>query len=258
MRQLLPIMLASTVFISACSTANDSAQNHTKINQPAAAQSSDEVVKALQEHLTKSGAQITAVSALPTAMPDIYWVSFEDAPAMFTNKTGEYLIQGQIIKLGDGQPVDITAEIQANLAKENLAKVSLDEMIIYPAKGEHKAAVYVFSDPTCHYCQLLHKDIDDITAGGVEVRYLAWPRAEKDIPLTQAIWCSQDRHAALSAAKLGNMITANDCDNPVQKHLALGRSLGISGTPAIFTESGEHIGGYIPAKELIQAAIERR
>ncbi|UNU73668.1 thioredoxin fold domain-containing protein [Moraxella nasovis] len=217
-----------------------------------------DVAKALQDNLDKSGIDITVTSAVATAMPGMYWVSFEGAPAMFTDVNGEHLIQGQIVKLGDGAPIDITSSIQADIAKDKLSNVDKKDMIIYPAVGDTKAAIYVFSDPTCHYCQKLHSEIKQITAGGIEVRYLAWPRGEQTIPLTEAIWCSADRHNALTRAKKGENITAPTCDNPVHSQINLGHSLGVNGTPAIFAESGVQIGGYLPADRLIQAAIDNK
>lgn len=38
----------------------------------------------------------------------------------------------------------------------------------------------------------------------------------------------------------------------------LGLSLGVSGTPAVFTESGIQIGGYLPAKDMAAAAITNK
>lgn len=220
--------------------------------------SDEAVVKALQDNLDKSDIDIQVTSAIATQMPDMYWVSFDNAPSMFTDKSGTHLIQGQIVKLGDSAPVDIAQSIQGSIAKEALTKVPDDEQIIYTAQGDKKAHIYVFTDPTCHYCQKLHSEIDAITAGGIEVRYLAWPRAQKDVPLVKAIWCSSDRKTALSDAKHGKDISTPDCDNPVERHMALGHQLGVSGTPAVFTASGMQIGGYIPADELIQLAIEHQ
>ena len=95
----------------------------------------------------------------------------------------------------------------------------------------------------------------DINARGIEVRYLAWPRSQESVPKMEAIWCSQDRNAAMNQAKSGADIQAPSCSNPVQAQMALGASLGVRGTPAIFTQSGQQIGGYLPAAELAQAAI---
>ncbi|UXZ04377.1 DsbC family protein [Moraxella nasicaprae] len=254
-------MLLSAFALTACNKQTTQAGSSDKQAQTTAqpAENNQAVVDALQASLKASNINdLTVKTALPTAMPEVYWVSFDNAPAMFTDKTGSYLIQGQIIKIGDEKPADITADIIPTIAKSTLSQIPTDEMIISPAKGETKAAIYVFTDPTCHYCQKLHGELEQINAGGVEVRYLAWPRNEATVPMTQHIWCAADRLTTLGEAKHGKTPPPASCDNPVRKHMSIGLQLGVSGTPAVFTESGQQIGGYIPADELIQLAIQNR
>lgn len=238
---------------------NTSSSDSTVVSNDAAAASIDEandntVVSALQSNLKASGINETITSAVPTEMPGIYWVTAEGLPSFFTDKAGKHIIQGQIVQVGNEQPVDISSTLVARSAKDKLAKVAKKDMIIYPAKGETKAVVYSFTDADCPYCTKLHDEIDEINASGVEVRYLAWPRSEASIPKMEAIWCSKDRVAAMDKAKAGGIVTAASCHSPVQEQIQLGLSLGVNGTPAIFTEEGQQIGGYLPAKQLVEAA----
>lgn len=186
-------------------------------------------------------------------MEGIYWVSAEGLPSFFTDKSGKHIIQGQIISVGGEVPVDISSPLVARTAQETLKNVDKSEMIIYPATGATKSVIYSFTDADCPYCTKLHEEIEDINARGIEVRYLAWPRNQQSIPKMEAIWCSEDRIAAMDQAKMGANVQAPTCDNPVAEHMALGASLGVRGTPAIFTESGEQVGGYLPAAQLAQA-----
>jgi len=39
---------------------------------------------------------------------------------------------------------------------------------------------------------------------------------------------------------------------PVAREYALGQSVGVHGTPAILTENGDYITGYMPPRELVQ------
>ncbi len=230
----------------------NSAQAKTS-TAPITTESDAAVVKALQANLNASGIEEKIISAVPTDMDDIYWVTAEGLPAFFTDKSGKHIIQGQIIAVGDAAPVDISAALVAGTAQEALKAVDKSEMIIYPAKGETKAVVYAFTDADCGYCRKLHSEMDDINARGIEVRYLAWPRSQESVPKMEAIWCSEDRNAAMNQAKIGADIQGPSCSNPVQEHMALGARLGVRGTPAIFTEAGEQVGGYLPAAELAQA-----
>ena len=230
----------------------NSAQAKTS-NTPTATGNDAAVVTALQANLNASGIEEKIVSAVPTDMDGIYWVTAEGLPAFFTDKSGKHIIQGQIIAVGDAAPVDISAALVASTAQEALKAVDKKEMVIYPAKGTTKAVVYAFTDADCGYCRKLHSEMDDINARGIEVRYLAWPRGQESVPKMEAIWCSQDRKAAMNQAKMGANVQAPSCANPVQAHMALGSRLGVRGTPAIFTEAGQQVGGYLPAAELAQA-----
>lgn len=262
--KLTRAMMSSLLVVVAAGCSNNAADatnpEITTNTQAAAATSAPDnnaaVVSALQANLDASGIEETVTSAVPTAMDDIYWVSAEGLPSFFTDKAGEHIIQGQIISIGDGAPVDISAALMASNAQQVLEAVDKDELIIYPATGATKAVVYVFTDADCPYCTKLHSEMDDINARGIEVRYLAWPRSEASIPLMEAIWCSDDRVQAMDQAKNEDVnISAPACQSPVAKHMQLGASLGVRGTPAIFTESGQQIGGYLPAAQLAEAAL---
>ncbi|MBO6225709.1 MAG: DsbC family protein [Psychrobacter sp.] len=256
MSALLVIVAAGCSNNAADATSNSSVVNAaaTKVSSAKVAADNDPaVVEALQTNLTASGIEERIVSAVPTDMDGIYWVTAEGLPSFFTDKSGKHIIQGQIIAVCEAQPVDISAALTAKTAQEALKAVDKKEMIIYPAKGETKSVIYAFTDADCGYCRKLHEEMDDINARGIEVRYLAWPRSQESVPKMEAIWCSQDRNAAMNQAKMGADVQAPSCANPVQEHMALGARLGVRGTPAVFTEAGEQVGGYLPAAQLAEA-----
>ncbi len=254
---LSAVLLA--VMISACSNAetNKSASTSKETNStkaPASSTSNNaELTKILTENLSKSGINAKIISASETKMPNIYWVKAEGLPAFFTDKSGEYIIQGEIVKIGGNQPEHISANLIAEDAKAVLAGIDKKDMIIFPATGATKGVVYAFTDADCGYCRKLHSEIKQINSLGIEVRYLAWPRSPQFMPIMEKIWCSKDRNTAMTEAKLGKSIQAPACENPVAKLHAIGESLGINGTPAIFTEDGHQIGGYLPPQALAQA-----
>nr|ABD36904.1 protein-disulfide isomerase [Moraxella osloensis] len=254
------ITVAGIVGLAGC----DNAQSRTPVNSESqkheASSSSATVTKnesqlqqMLAANLAESGitAKITSVTA--TSMPNIYWVKAEGLPAFFTDATGQYVVQGDIIKVGGAKPEHISANLQAQDAKASLATIDKKDMIIFPAKGQTKAAIYVFTDADCGYCRKFHSEIDEVNALGIEVRYLPWPRSEQTMPIMEKIWCSSDRKKALTDAKLGLPINAPTCSNPVRKIYELGANLGINGTPAVFDTEGHQLGGYVPPAESAQA-----
>ena len=253
---LLVIVAAGCSNNAADATNNTDLVNSSKSKTSTAAVSKDsdaKVVKSLQANLKASGIEETILSAVPTDMTGIYWVTAEGLPSFFTDKAGKHIIQGQIIAVGTEAPVDISAALLASTAQEALKAVDKKDMVIYPAKGATKAVVYAFTDADCGYCRKLHEEMDDINTRGIEVRYLAWPRSQESVPKMEAIWCSQDRKAAMNQGKAGADVQAPSCANPVQEQMALGAKLGVRGTPAIFTEAGQQVGGYLPAAQLAEA-----
>lgn len=138
---LLTSMLISTLLLTACgdkTQAKSETATPTATATPTSDKTDTAVIKALQDNLDKSSVTIKVTNAIATQMPDMYWVSFDNAPSMFTDKSGTYLIQGQIAKLGDGEPVDIAQSIQGNIAKDLLSQVPESEQIIFTAQGDKK------------------------------------------------------------------------------------------------------------------------
>ena len=111
----------------------------------------------------------------------------------------------------------------------------------------------IFTDVDCGYCQKLHSQIASYNALGIEIRYMAYPRAglEGDtFDKTVSAWCANDRRGAITTLKKGQGIPQKSCDNPVEGHYLIGQQIGIKGTPAIITSSGEMLPGYLPPERL--------
>lgn len=228
-------------------TATSAAPATVSANVPAS------LPQALAQNLTKSGITAKVQSITATQMPNMYWVKAEGLPAFFTDGTGQYIFQGEVVKIGGDKPEHISSDLQAKDAKAVLASIDKKDMIIFPAVGATKGVIYAFTDADCGYCRKLHSEIKQTNALGIEVRYLPWPRSQESFPIMEKIWCSKDRNDALTKAKNGDPIDAPQCDNPVKKIHDIGTGLGVNGTPAVFTENGEQIGGYLPPQAIAKA-----
>ena len=133
-------------------------------------------------------------------------------------------------------------------------------MIIFqPEHSQYK--VFVFTDIDCGYCRKLHSEIDQYMAEGITIQYLFFPRAGKgseSYKKAVSVWCSDDRNAALTAAKKGNKPEEKTCPNPVDAHMKLGTEFEARGTPMIVTEKGTIYPGYLPAKQLAEVLKEEQ
>lgn len=241
---ILPLLVA----LSACSSAE---------SQPAPPKAVSTVVptglkQTFADNLKKAGLSAKILDIRATEMTGMYWVTLEGLPPVFTNADGQFLIQGDVIKLGNNSLTNIGDNLtQQNAAKLLAAVPAADQIIFAPAKT--KAVAYVFTDADCGYCRKLHNEIGQINAKGIEIRYLAWPRSPQSMPDMNAVWCSEDRKSALTTAKQGMPVQAAACQNPVMAQRQLGLQLNVQGTPAVFSEQGKYLGGYMPADELAKA-----
>ncbi|AXI01664.1 DsbC family protein [Aquirhabdus parva] len=262
MKMLLPIATTLLLAISGCSkAAPEAADKKAPAPVAAATQQSDEITgnapesvrKAIVEHLKTAEipAHINAITS--TELPNIYWVTFDDVPPVFISGDGQFLLQGNVVKLGKGTVTNVSDALNATEAKRLLATVADKDMIIFSPKGKPKAVVYAFTDVDCGYCRKLHAEMDQINAKGIEVRYLAWPRSPADVAVNKAVWCSEDRKSAITTAKHGLPVQAPACADPVMAQRQIGMKIGVNGTPALYTVDGDYLGGYIPADDLAKA-----
>ncbi|MBM6552146.1 thioredoxin fold domain-containing protein [Marinomonas ostreistagni] len=178
----------------------------------------------------------------------LYTVTLENGPVVHVTQDGGYFVAGDLYRI-DGQQLVNETE-QKKLAQ--LENIPESEMVVFKAKNE-KAHMTVFTDISCGYCRMLHKEVDELNDKGITVRYLAYPRAGVGSDAYNEmvnIWCSDDPKKWLTAAKQGKSVPDNKCTNPVASQYRLGNSVGVRGTPSIILDNGKFIPGYLPAAEL--------
>lgn len=169
----------------------------------------------------------------------------------YVSGDGRYLFQGDLIDLD--RQVNLTEISRNDARRELMASVTEDQVIAF-SPAEVKYRISVFTDVECTYCRRLHSQIDDYLAHGIEVRYLLYPRngpASRAWNTSENVWCASDRNNALTMAKLDREFETASCDSSmVQQHFAIGRDVGLSGTPAIVLDDGTLISGYLPPDDL--------
>lgn len=199
--------------------------------------------------------QLQSITASP--MAGLYEVQVVDGPLIYSSADGQFFVAGDLYQITDQGFVNIAESKREVIREKALAEVSINEMIVFPAVGPSKAHITVFTDIDCGYCRKLHKEVPTLNAMGIEVRYMAYPRAgigSKSYQKIATAWCAENPREALTDLKNGKTLAMNVCAaNPVAKHYALGQRIGVTGTPAIVTESGKLLPGYMPAKQLAAA-----
>lgn len=187
-------------------------------------------------------------------------VQLRGGKLLYTSEDGQFIIDGSLYQMVDGRVVNLQEQRMNELMKpqrvEAIEALTDNELITFAAKGETKATIYAFTDVDCGYCRKLHREMSAYNDKGIEVRYLAYPRAgvgSSSYKTMVSIWCADNPLQAMTLAKAGKSIPAKKCDNPVAKQYALGGELGVTGTPSLLTTDGRLLPGYMPADRLAKA-----
>jgi thiol:disulfide interchange protein DsbC len=223
---------------------------------PALTAAAQEAEKRMAAALSGFAGQPIAIESIkPSPAPGISEVQIENGPMLYATDDGAYFfLNGDLHRADGADAINLTEERRSVGRREQMATVSVDDMVVFSPEGETLDYVSVFTDVTCFYCQKLHREVDQLNAKGIEVRYLAFPRGGIDSDGAKKLataWCAEDQQTTLTELKAGVELPLNECaDNPIAAQYQLGKDLGVSGTPAIVTSTGLMIPGYRPASDL--------
>ncbi|HWJ06301.1 MAG TPA: DsbC family protein [Steroidobacteraceae bacterium] len=189
-------------------------------------------------------------------IPGVYEVTLGGL-IVYVSEDGKYLLSGNVYDL-DTQ-MNLTASRRNAARAKALAAVSESQMIVF-GPSNAKMTVTVFTDIDCGFCRKFHQQIADVNKAGVRVRYMMFPRTgpgTESWTKAEQVWCSADRREALTRAKKGEPIKAKACgDSAIKTQYELGSDLGVEGTPAVFTQNGDYIGGFMTPDELVHSIQE--
>jgi len=205
-----------------------------------------DVEKRLKEQYPAT--KITAVRETP--VQGVYEVAMGRNVA-YTDASGRYMIFGHLYDMKEQK--DLTAQRLEEINKIDVSALPLSDAI-KTVKGDGSRKLYVFSDPDCPFCQRLEREtmpkLDNVT-----IYTFLYPLEELHPDAkrkAETIWCAKDRAKAwddfMKSGKLPDQVT--QCDNPVERNIRLGGSLGINGTPTIIMGDGTMVPGFVPASEL--------
>jgi thiol:disulfide interchange protein DsbC len=244
MKSLTTFFLSATIaFTSLLSTAEDAQDENAKFT-----------------HLvSKLNATYKVESVEKAKVPGFYKVRTTSGALIYADETATFFFMGNLYQLEGGeQLVNLTARDAAEQRVALVKTFNPEEMIVFsPQKPvETKAIINVFTDVDCGYCQKLHNEVPQMNALGIEVRYMAFPRAgvgSKTYNSMVSAWCAEDQQTAMTSLKTRQAIPEKTCDNPVADQYTLGKAIGVRGTPAIVLQDGTLIPGYRSADKMAEA-----
>ncbi len=221
----------------------------------------DDAENDIRQAMSKLAPDLTLDSVKASPIEGLYEVVF-GSEVIYLSSDGKYLIQGSIIETATRK--NLTEDARSMGRTKLLNSLKDEDMVIFaPEKTKH--IVTVFTDIDCGYCRKLHDEMDAYNALGIAIRYVAYPRAgvgSAAFNKAEIVWCAEDKLNAMTIAKAGKsldkkiesgeIVLKKDCISPVSDQYMLSRALNLSGTPALFLESGELIPGYVSAERLIE------
>lgn len=257
----LAMAFAALLGVSACKNETNAAEATDTGAKPTAeaktateSSAGNDRVATIGKNLVRGRPDLKVTAVEPTEVDGVEKVQIDGRGTIYAVQDGKYFFVGDLYRVDEGALVNVTEEGKNGEREQLLASLKKDDMIVFSPKGEVKARISVFTDVDCGYCQKLHQEVPAMNDMGIEIRYLAFPRAGIGSPSYEKIvsaWCADDKQDALTKLKQREPIPTNVCDgNPVANQYQLGQQMGVTGTPSLILDNGEMIPGYLPAQQL--------
>ena len=205
----------------------------------------------VKQELGKKYPDVKAERITKTAYGNLFEV-YTGGEIFYTDEKVTFLLLGALVD----------TQTKVNISEARLQKLNVIvfndlpfDQAIKLVRGNGSRRMAIFEDPNCGYCKRFEQDVnamDNITAYIFPYPILAQDSMDK----SKAIWCSTDRLKAWQDHMLREKspTAKGTCDTPIDKVLALGRKMNVTGTPTTFFEDGERISGALP-KDKIEAKL---
>ncbi|WP_133651153.1 DsbC family protein [Paraburkholderia flava] len=230
-----PLRIAVLVLATVAATLGCTAQ---------ADQTTDKLKTTLQARL----GDVTIKGITKSPIAGLYEVNL-GTQMLYSDAAGDYVLLGDLVD----------AKTHKNLTEARMSEINKIDFASLPfanavkvVKGNGSRRIAVFSDPNCPYCKQLEKTLKSVD--NVTVYTFLYPVLTPDSAVkSKSIWCSADRAKAWESWMQDHQAptAAGTCDTAaIDKNLALGQSMNVTGTPTVFLADGRRLPGAVPADEL--------
>lgn len=190
-------------------------------------------------------------SVSSTNLPGVFEVVMGKNVA-YVEESGRYFLFGHMFDMQT--QTDLT---EGKIMAEQVAKVDFKKLPLKDAikivRGDGSRKVAIFSDPDCPYCKQLENNIANLT--NVTIYLYLFP-IDQLHPQAKAksvgVWCAADQVKAWDGLMRRNEVPTGQCENPVDRNIALAEAMGINGTPTVILPDGSIIPGAPSAAKLEQ------
>jgi thiol:disulfide interchange protein DsbC len=185
-----------------------------------------------------------------TPMEGLYEVRVNKTEIFYTDRAGNYLIQGELIDT-KGRTNLTEARVEKLTALPFDSLPLKDAFTIVRGTGARKLAI--FEDPNCGFCKRFERELEKLD--NVTVHVFLYPILGPDsIVKSEHIWCAQDKAKAFTDWMTRSVMpTQASCDTgAVQRNVAFGQQHRITGTPTTFFADGTRVAGAVPLDRIEQ------
>lgn len=189
-------------------------------------------------------------------MPGVWAVEVEKGGRkypVYINYSKTHLLRGEMLRLKDGE--NLTKLRKASLNRVDVSRIPLADALVV-GDPQAKKKVIVFTDPQCHFCAKLHRELPEVVARDPEIAFYV-----KMLPLAmhpdaysiaKSVVCNGSLEL-LEASFAGKAVPPPLCRaEVVDTTIALARELGIRSTPTLVLPDGRPFSGYKKADQLLK------
>jgi thiol:disulfide interchange protein DsbC len=174
-----------------------------------------------------------------------------DSDIFYVDANVNYVLVGRAIDARTRE--DLTEKRRDEILRVDFKSLPLD-LAVKTVRGNGSRVFVVFADPNCPYCKRLERDL--VMLDNVTMYTFLYPILSPDsMDKSKAVWCSNDRAAAWQDMMVNGKTVPPapaDCVHPLQKTLALGQKLNVTGTPTIVFTDGRRLPGAVPLSRIEQ------
>jgi thiol:disulfide interchange protein DsbC len=196
------------------------------------------------------GVKIEGIQPGPLGLYEVRFRGPNGMQVVYTDANATHIFLGKIYDTANDR--DVTEERLRKLNAIKFESLPLDQAVKIQ-RGDGKRVLAMFSDPYCPACRQFEQTLQKVN--DVTIYVFMFPVIRPELAeQSKSVWCSADRAKAwIDVALRGKPPTAKpDCPNPVEKNVALGKSLGVNSTPTLVFANGERVAGGLRIADLTE------
>ena len=205
-------------------------------------------IDTVQANLAKNSPNLKIENIQTTEMKGIYSGSMQ-GQVVYLNEDAKHLIAGPMLRIQDQH--NLTRDLMLKQNSIDWKKLPLQDAV-KSVRGTGKRQIAIFSDPNCPYCKQLEAELKKLN--NITVYTFILPLKAQSVTPSKQIFCEKNPAQAwenlISKAQLPS--SKSSCANPIERNLALAKSLAVQGTPAIIFSNGFKVMGAYPAAQIEQ------